>query len=144
MSREGAEDIAQDVLLKMWNVLRRFEWDPTQSFISYLQTVTKNTLNDFWEKSQKELVPRAIGGTDWQQNTDIDELVAIRNVKERVQVQTWQAFYLSVVEKWPAKVVVEKTKMRSEAAVWQAVHRTMKMINEEYAKIRNEPKDGGK
>src|SRR3989338_1059328 len=47
----GAEDIAQEVFIKAWRNLKRF--DQSKNFKTWLFTITKNTALDFLKKKEK-------------------------------------------------------------------------------------------
>jgi RNA polymerase sigma-70 factor (ECF subfamily) len=40
------KDVTQEVLLKLFKVIQRFEYDPERRFRSYLRTLTENAVND--------------------------------------------------------------------------------------------------
>src|SRR6516164_1426981 len=40
------KDVTQEVLLKLFKVIQRFEYDPKRLFRSYLRTLTENAVND--------------------------------------------------------------------------------------------------
>src|SRR5271170_1800500 len=42
-----ADDVAQDVLVKLFAALRKFQYDPTRSFRAWLKTVTQHVWIDF-------------------------------------------------------------------------------------------------
>ena len=44
-----AEDLTQDVLLKIARAIRTFRYDPTQSFRGWLRTIVNNRLRDFFD-----------------------------------------------------------------------------------------------
>src|SRR5947199_9343811 len=42
-----ADDVAQEVLLKLLTAMRKFQYDPERSFRAWLKTVTHNAWHDF-------------------------------------------------------------------------------------------------
>src|SRR3984957_15851494 len=42
-----ADDVAQDVLVKLFAALRKFQYDPSRSFRAWLKTVTQHAWSDF-------------------------------------------------------------------------------------------------
>ena len=51
---EDAEDVAQEVLLKLLAAMKTFEYDPGRSFRAWLKTVTQNAWNDFVKSHRRE------------------------------------------------------------------------------------------
>ena len=47
LQESDSEDVTQDVLLRLAQKLRTFQYDPTRSFRGWLRTVTQNALADF-------------------------------------------------------------------------------------------------
>lgn len=49
------EDLCQDILLKIWKSIGSFDYDPEKcSFRTWLSTVCRNTVCDFFKKKKKE------------------------------------------------------------------------------------------
>ena len=46
-NREDAEDVTQEVLLKLAKHLGQFQYDPSQSFRGWLRRVTENAITDY-------------------------------------------------------------------------------------------------
>jgi RNA polymerase sigma factor (sigma-70 family) len=42
-----ADDVAQEVLLKLLTAMKKFRYDPSRSFRAWLKTVTQNAWKDF-------------------------------------------------------------------------------------------------
>jgi len=53
LSHHDAEDIVQQVMLKMWDKLAQFTYNDNQSFRAWIATVTRNTANDFFRKQKR-------------------------------------------------------------------------------------------
>ena len=47
LNPDDAEDVTQDVLLKLARNFEKFEYDPAQSFRGWLRRVTENAIKDF-------------------------------------------------------------------------------------------------
>ena len=61
---DDAEDLTQDVLLKLFQQLPKYRHDPEQrQFRGWLKVVVNNTLIDFWRRQQRRSESPAIGGT---------------------------------------------------------------------------------
>ena len=140
-----AEDVTQDVLVKLVTAMRSFRYDPDRSFRAWLKTVTQNAWTDL-VRSQR-LRKAAHGATidliadsrdaleDLERQIqeayerEIYEL-ASRRVEERVKPATWQAFRLTVLENLPG---AEAAKVLNwpVAHVFVAKHRVQKMLEGE-------------
>src|SRR5438067_9383204 len=111
---DGAEDLTQDVLLKLFGQLPRYSHDPARGqFRGWLKAVVNNILTDFWRQQQRRPERGAVGGTtslerlgelagpeaadelsgaidDHAQTTAAEVL---ERVRAKVKETTWQAFY---------------------------------------------------
>jgi RNA polymerase sigma-70 factor (ECF subfamily) len=124
----GADDIVQEVLKTVWEKIGDFQKQPGPSFRSWLKTITKYKLGDYFRRSREE--PRGVGGTDAQRGlgqipNDADEAFvddpadevsdrrllvrqALRLVSSDFEPRSWQAVWLVVVEnRSPADVAAE-------------------------------------
>src|SRR6516162_4580530 len=60
---DGAEDLTQDILLKLFQELPRYRHDPARGhFRGWLKAVVNNALSDFWRR-QRGRPEHGIGGT---------------------------------------------------------------------------------
>lgn len=148
LSRADAEDLTQDVLLKLFQRLPSYHHDPTRGqFRDWLKTVVSNALTDFWRRRRPEC--DAVGGTAfWAQvtaavspeaadelSTAIGDRGAAAEVFERVRAKlketTWEAFYQALVENRPAAEVAAMLNL-SVTTVYKATYRVKKMLLEEH------------
>ena len=68
LSPDGAEDLTQDVLLKLFQQLPQYHHDPARGqFRGWLKAVVNNTLTDFWRRQQRRPDQGAVGGTTFQE-----------------------------------------------------------------------------
>jgi len=143
-----AEDLTQDVLLKLFQQLPRYRHDPQRGqFRGWLKVVVNNTLTDFWRRQRRQLEGSAIGGSAFLErlvglaNPAGDELSAaieeqaqsagadvLRRVRDKLKETTWQAFYQTLVEERPAAAALN----RRVASVYRATYRVKQMVPEEY------------
>ena len=154
LSPEGAEDLTQDVLLKLFQQLPHYNHDPSRGqFRSWLKAVVNNALSNFW-RGQRRRPERGVGGTAFLERLGglaspeaASELsVAIEDrarttaaevlerVRARLKETTWQAFYQTVVDDRPAAEVAAELKL-SVASVYKASYRVKQMLLEEYRHV---------
>lgn len=110
LQEADAEDVTQNILAKLAQKLRKFQYDPEGTFRGWLRQVTQNALTDFvnWKKSVvhgngTEQVSRLLDNVEASadlvarlgQEFDLElfEEAACR-VQLRVQPNTWMAFQL--------------------------------------------------
>ena len=110
--RRDAEDVTQNVLLKLAEKMRTFEYDPSRSFRAWLKTVTRHAWIDYWSARKAaaaaggsqvlELLQTVEAREDLVQRLDeefdrelLDEAMA--RVRLRVTPRTWEAFERTAV-----------------------------------------------
>jgi RNA polymerase sigma factor (sigma-70 family) len=57
-----AEDVTQDVLLRLSRALKTFTYDPSRTFRGWLRLMTQHALSDYFTERKRR--PVAAGGTD--------------------------------------------------------------------------------
>ena len=151
-----ADDLANDILVKLLCEMQRFEYKPEESFRRWLRTVTKNTIRDFFRKENRRL-DIATGDSNEQQLVEnfadspgADQLAdslceelqrdllqeAERLVRQRVSDQTWTA-YKDRSDGKPAKEIAADLNMKV-AAVHKANSRVPQLIREEIKMLLNQ------
>ena len=150
LQEADAEDVTQDVLLRLARKMRDFRYDPARSFRAWLKTVTHHAWRDFAEGLNR---PGARGGDSRNLEllqtveardalvSDLDrecerELLdeALARVRLRVQPHTWQAFHLLAVEGRSGAEAAARLGMKV-AAVFVARSKVQKMAREEVRKL---------
>jgi RNA polymerase sigma factor (sigma-70 family) len=144
------EDVTQDVLLRLAQKLRTFQYDPSRSFRGWLRTVTQNALADFLGDRKRRC--SGSGGDDvWEQLQSVqarDDLVehlkeqfdaeivavACARARARVEPQTWEAFRLTAYEGLSGEIVAERLGM-SRATVFKAKSRVLDFVREEIKRL---------
>lgn len=119
LKEDDAAEITSMVLAKLVKAMPEFEYDPRRRFRSWLKTVVRNAVKDFWRAEGR--CPGGRGGGDADKDLDWieDPLVAdslveqlndrleseeraaqavIDQVKARVEPKTWSAFWMMAVE----------------------------------------------
>jgi RNA polymerase sigma-70 factor (ECF subfamily) len=150
LQEADAEDVTQQVLLKLAQKMRTFAYDPSRSFRAWLKTVTHHAWRDFVEARNR---PGAGSGdtavvqqlqTVQARDALVEELdeefardlldEAMARVRLRVQPHTWQAFHLLAVEGRSGAEAGERLGM-NVATVFVARSKVQKMLQEEVRKL---------
>lgn len=114
LQKADAEDVCQDVLLRVFRQMRTFEYQRGKSFRAWLKTVARRALLDWTDARRKP--GRGAGDSASQDALDSvearEDLVArleaefdrelleaaADRVKRRVDPSTWEAFRLTAIE----------------------------------------------
>jgi RNA polymerase sigma-70 factor (ECF subfamily) len=146
-----ADDVAQDVLVKLFAALRKFRYDPSRSFRAWLKTVTQHAWSDFLAARRRDpghnagsvslLADSAEARSDLErqleQAFDRELLdVAMHRIKNRVKPATWDAFQLTAIEGLSGVDAAQKLGI-AVAHVFVAKHRVQKMLQEEVRILRD-------
>jgi RNA polymerase sigma factor (sigma-70 family) len=144
-----AEDVAQEILLKLARKLRDFAYNPKSSFRGWLKTVAHHAWRDFvdgqdrarpiadehiWEllrsvEAREDLIQKL------EEAFDFELLEAAKvQVRLRVAPHTWEAFRLVAIEGLPVAEVAAKVDMQV-AMVYVAKSKVQKMLQEEVQKL---------
>jgi RNA polymerase sigma factor (sigma-70 family) len=145
MQDSDADDLAQDVLIRLFAALRKFRYDPDRSFRAWLKTVTQHAWSDFLAARRRDpghkagsisqVADSAEARSDLERHLEeafdreLLEL-ATHRVKARVKPATWDAFQLTAIEGLSGVQAAEKLGM-AVAHVFVAKHRVQKMLQEE-------------
>jgi RNA polymerase sigma-70 factor (ECF subfamily) len=109
-----AEDVSQNVLLKLAHHLRSFVYDPARRFRGFLRTTAHNACMDYLESKRRVVAAGADPGVQavlesvqarddlaarLEEAFDLERLeLAQSRVRERVEPHTWEAFRLTALE----------------------------------------------
>jgi RNA polymerase sigma factor (sigma-70 family) len=145
-----AQDVVQEILLKLARKLRDFSYDPQSSFRGWLKTVAHHAWRDFVDGRQNlarpiadehawELLKSVEAREDLIQKLeeafDYELLEAAKvQVRLRVAPHTWEAFRLVAIERLPVAEVAAKVQMQV-AMVYVAKSKVQKMLREEIQKL---------
>src|SRR5262245_26327732 len=145
LQEADAEDVTQNVLLKLAEKMQTFVYDADKSFRAWLKTVARHAWSDYWS-ARKAVV--AAGGSqvlellrtveareDLVQRLDdefdrelLDEAAA--RVRQRVTPRTWQAFELTALQGRSGAEAAAALGMKV-ATVFVARSKVQKMLQEE-------------
>jgi RNA polymerase sigma-70 factor (ECF subfamily) len=145
-----AEDVTQDILVKLAQKLRDFAYDPARSFRGWLKTIAHHAWRDFvdsrrpvqaasgdsqvWELMQT-LEAREDLLQELEEAFDLELLEAAKvRVQMRVAPHTWEAFRLVALEGLPVAEVASRVQMQV-AMVYVAKSKVQKMLQEEIQKL---------
>jgi RNA polymerase sigma factor (sigma-70 family) len=145
-----AEDVAQQVLLRLAEKMRDFVYDPALSFRAWLKTVAHHAWRD-WADSRQRLTSGSGDSTVLEHlvslparmdllqrlNEEYDrELLehAVALVRLRVAPHTWEAFRLTALENVSAVEAARQLNLQI-ANVYQAKSTVRKMLQEETQRL---------
>jgi RNA polymerase sigma-70 factor (ECF subfamily) len=145
-----AEDVTQEILLKLTQKLRVFAYDPSRSFRGWLKTVAHHAWRDFADS--RRCARRGADDSEVQERMltvearedlaqrleaafDLELLEAAKvQVRLRVAPHTWEAFRLLALEGRPVAEVAARVQLQV-ALVYLAKSRVQKMLQEEIGKL---------
>jgi RNA polymerase sigma-70 factor (ECF subfamily) len=144
LQASDADDVAQDVVVKLLTAMRTFQYDPARSFHAWLRTVTQHALSQFSAVRLRE--PGQIGPAiplaelvdardDLEQRLeslfDRDLIaIAMRRVEKRAKPVTWDAFRLTALEGLTGQDAAQRLGI-PVAHVFVARNRVQKRLQEE-------------
>jgi len=145
-----AKDVTQMVLLKLAGKMSTFVYDPGGSFRAWLKTVTQHALSDFradWKQpgcaSGDTRIVAVLDNVEARDDlvqkieSEYDQELleeAKRQVRQRVDVRTWEAFELTALEHERGAAAAAKLNM-SVAAVFKAKSRVQRMLTDEIRRL---------
>jgi RNA polymerase sigma-70 factor (ECF subfamily) len=148
LQEADAEDVTQNVLIKLADKMKGFVYDPEKSFRGWLKTVTRNAWSDYWTsrkgvgvggsqavemlstvEAREDLVQRLDGEFDREL---LEEAQA--RVRLRVAPRTWEAFERTAVQGQSGIEAAAALGMKV-ATVFVARSKVQKMLQEEIQKL---------
>ena len=150
LQEADAEDVTQDVLLRLARKMRGFAYDPSRSFRGWLRTLTHHAWSDFLEDRKRPgagsgdgEVRRALEQVEARDDLArwLDEEFtralfeeASARVRLRVRPHTWEAFRLTAVEGKSGAEVAALLGMEV-ATVFVARSKVQKMLQDEARRL---------
>jgi RNA polymerase sigma factor (sigma-70 family) len=143
-----AHDVTQDVLLRLAQKMKSFQYDPSKSFRAWLKTLTRHAWKDFLADRMRQasgdgMMDKLLADVQAPETLvaclkaqfDLEILEEAQSrVQWRVDVQSWQAFRLTAVEDISGAETAERLGM-TVAAVYKAKSRVLKMLQEEVQRM---------
>lgn len=145
ISESDAPDLVQDVFATVARTANTFHRQkPSDSFRSWLATITRCRVIDHFRKTQKQTP--GVGGTEallmlQQTPEDLESTISwsnsepllirevLKQVESEFELATWKAFWLTTVESRMSADVAEELTM-SIASVYQAKSRVLKRLRQ--------------
>lgn len=156
LQEADAQDVTQNVLLKLADKIRTFQYDPARSFRAWLKTLTHHAWSDFLESQQRpgrgsgdsqvaDMLHSVEARADLVQQLEAEfdrELLeeAMARVRLRIAPQTWEAFRLTALEGLSGAEAAQRIPMQI-AQVFVAKRRVLKMLSTEVAKLEGRDED---
>ena len=146
LQEADAQDVTQDVLLKLARAMKDFTYDPTRSFRAWLKTITQHAWSDAiadrYRGSDSRIIQRleslearADLRRRFEESFDRELMeMAIARVQRRVTPPTWEAFRLTALEGLSGAEASQRL-TSSVAAVFVSKHRVQKLLKEEIRKL---------
>ncbi len=149
LQQADAEDVTQTVLTALIVRLRRFVYDPNKSFRGLLRKITRDAVCDAIDELSRagftgaSSVLHALVNQEAQTELahrleaefDLELLeAAMENVREKVQRQTWEAYWLTAHEGLSGADAAARLGMRI-GTVFQAKSSVMSMLKDEVHRL---------
>jgi RNA polymerase sigma-70 factor (ECF subfamily) len=156
LQQADAEDVTQNVLVRLANRLRTFVYDPDQSFRGWLKTLTWHALSDYMSARQRP--GQGSGDPDVARELEsiaaredlVQQLAAdfdrelLEEAQARVQAQVgtrrWQAFCLTAYEGLSGAEVASRLDMKV-VTVFTAKSKVLKLLQKEIRKLEGPSED---
>jgi RNA polymerase sigma-70 factor (ECF subfamily) len=150
LQEADAEDVTQEVLLKLSGKMHDFRYDRSGSFRAWLKTLTHHAWQDF-ATSRRRAGEGGGGSAMWDMLHTVEaredllarlgdefdrELLdrASARVRQRVQPHTWDAFHLTAVEGLSGAETARQLGMKV-ATVFVAKSKVQRMLQEEMQRL---------
>ena len=150
LQEADAQDVAQNVLVRLTQKLPQFRYDPSKSFRGWLKTLTHHAWHDFVTEAGyrtrgsgdtsvleqlQSVEARADLAARVEATFDRELLeMALLRARGRVAENTWLAFKLSALDGVAPQTVATQLGVRV-SQVYLAKHRVQKVIQEEIREI---------
>jgi RNA polymerase sigma factor (sigma-70 family) len=145
LQEADAQEVTQEVLLKLTRAMQVFRYDPAQRFRGWLKTISHHAWQDL-ARRRKLIAPGGDPATDdpmqslaarddlavWVEREYEQELMerALERVRPRVQPQTWDAFRLTAFDGLPGAEVAARLGI-AVTSVYKAKSNVQKLLEAE-------------
>jgi RNA polymerase sigma-70 factor (ECF subfamily) len=146
-----AEDVTQNVLVRLARKIQSFEYDPAKTFRGWLRRVTENAINDFFQERKRlrgqsvselsELADNLEARSDLMQQLesafDLELLEkAVDLVRKRISANRFLAWELSTQNNEPIANIAAQLNMKI-ATVYTAKSQVQALIRAEVERLEN-------
>jgi RNA polymerase sigma-70 factor (ECF subfamily) len=148
-----ADDVSQNILLKLAGYLRSFVYDPSRRFRGLLRTMAHNACKDYLDSKQRAVpasadtgVHAALASVEAREDLasrleaafDLERLeLAQARVRQRVEPHTWEAFRLTALEGESGADAAAVLHMQV-GTVFKAKSKVQQMLREELERLESE------
>ncbi len=137
-----ADDVSQNVLLKLAHHLRSFVYDPGRRFRGFLRTTAHNACKDYLESKRRAVAASADTGIfavlESVQARDLERLgVAQARIRQRIEPHTWEAFRMTALEGKYGAAAAAVLDMQV-GTVFKAKSKVQQMLREEIERLERE------
>ena len=153
LQEADAQDVTQNVLMRLCRLMSKFDYDPTRSFRAWLKTLTHHAWRDFvaerraaglgssnsWMSALLENLQAGAELVEDLQDEFHRELMdrAMERVRMRVAPRDWDAFHLTALEGWSAAAAGAHLQIKV-AQVYLAKSRVIKRIQQEVRRLEGQ------
>jgi RNA polymerase sigma-70 factor (ECF subfamily) len=150
LQQSDAQDVTQNVLLKLNSRMATFVYDPAGSFRGWLKTLAHHAWRDLAAERRRASVGVGDGSVvellgSLQAGDDLVEQLedefrrevmdrAMERVRQRISARTWDAFRLTALEGWSCATAAGRLEMKI-ARVYGSRSEVKEMIREEVRKL---------
>jgi RNA polymerase sigma-70 factor (ECF subfamily) len=149
LQEADAQDVTQDVLVRLAEKMRGFAYDPSRSFRAWLKTLARHALSDFGDARGRAGAAGGSQAAELLQTVEArEDLVrrleeefdrevleeAVARVRARVTPKTWRVFELTAHEGRSGAEAAGELGM-TVAAVFVARGRVQKLLQEEVRRL---------
>ncbi len=149
LKEADAQDVTQNVLLKLAAKMQGFVYDPAQSFRAWLKTVTRNAWSDYCDGRKRVAATGGSHAVEFLHTVEArEDLVnrleeefdrelldeAIARVRQRVTPRTWRAFEMMARDGQSGAETAKALDMKV-ATVFVAKSKVQKLLQEEMRKL---------
>ncbi|MCX6790898.1 MAG: RNA polymerase sigma factor [Candidatus Gribaldobacteria bacterium] len=141
-----SEDLTQNVFVKAWKSLARYQQQPNIPFSSWLYTIARNTVIDFWKKKKAVLIDHDLmdnlntDGTlgDLNENLELKEKRAVlRDCLYLLSDEQQEIVVLRFINDL-SNQEISQILNKSEEAVRQIQYRAIKSLKEHLTQFNNQ------
>jgi RNA polymerase sigma-70 factor (ECF subfamily) len=151
LQEADAEDVTQNVLLKLAEKMQTFVYDPAKSFRAWLKTLARHAWSDYWSGRKAAVAAGGSQAVELLQTVEArEDLVrrleeefdrelldeAMTRVRARVTPRTWEAFERTALRGESGAEAARGLGMKV-ATVFVARSKVQKMLQEEMRKLED-------